>query len=113
MPVLDGPQMSIGARGTFAKLIVYFQRSGQNISRYRAIPHNPDTVNQQTIRSYFSNAVSGYQAENGTTKTAWDTYATTMGTPGVYGFNFYVGAYVKYLIDHSGVEPTGPFMPPS
>ena len=29
------------------------------------------------------------------------------------GFNYYVGLYIKYLIDNAGTSPTLPFMPPS
>lgn len=113
MPVVVSPLFSMQARGTLGATLVYMRRSGADIVRIWVKPENPNTVNQQTIRSFFSNAVTAWQAESAQTKAAWDAYATEMGVPATYGFNYYVGSYVKYCIDHSGVEPTSPYLPPA
>ena len=113
MAKVTSPLFSFDARGKLGDAIVYIYWKGVNyVRQYVEHPHNPNTANQQTIRGYFSNAVTAYQAENSATKTAWNTYANGLSEP-QSGFNAYVGLYVKYLIDNSGVEPTAPFTPPA
>jgi|WetSurMetagenome_2_1015567.scaffolds.fasta_scaffold1306768_1 hypothetical protein len=112
MAKVVSPLFSFEARGQIGKALVYSVWKGISYVRKYVVPQNPNTVNQQTIRSYFTNAVNAYQAENATTKTAWDTYAAELSDP-QSGFNAYVGKYVHYLIDHSGIEPTSPFTPPA
>ena len=45
-------------------------------------------------------------------KDAWDAAIKKKGTA-MTGFNFYLGLYVKYLIDNSDTPRAPPFMPPS
>jgi uncharacterized protein with NRDE domain len=56
--------------------------------------------------------VAAYGAEDQATKDAWDA-AIKKKNKVMTGFNFYVGLYVKYLIDNAGTPPTPPFLPPS
>ena len=112
MAKVTSPLFSFEARGQLGKSLVYSVWKGIKYVRQYVIPSNPDTVEQQTIRGYFSTAVTAYQAENAGTKTAWDTYAVSLADP-QSGFNAYVGKYVLYLIDHAGVPPTSPFTPPA
>ncbi|MCX7919490.1 MAG: DUF6266 family protein [bacterium] len=112
MAKVTSPLFSFDARGQIGKALVYAVWKGINYVRRYVVPQNPNTVDQQTIRSYFTTAVNAYQAENATTKSAWETYAGNLSRP-QSGFNAYVGKYILYMIDHAGVEPTSPFMPPA
>ena len=89
-----------------------YKRQGLNYARKYVIPANPNTAAQQTIRTYFTTAVAAYGAEDQATKDAWDA-AIKKKNKAMTGFNFYVGLYVKYLIDNAGTPPTPPFMPPN
>ena len=44
-------------------------------------------------------------------KDAGAAAVSALGRP-MTGFNYYVGLYIKYLIENSGTPPTPPFMPP-
>ena len=55
---------------------------------------------------------AAYQAEDQATRDAWDAAIKGKGVA-MTGFNYYLGLYVKYLIENSGTPPTPPFMPPS
>lgn len=112
MAKLHGPFFSLDARGKLGKALVYSIWKGLNYARKYVIPANPNTTGQQTIRGYFSAAVTAYQAEDQATKDAWDAAIEALGRP-MTGFNYYLGLYVGYLIDNGGTPPTLPFMPPS
>jgi uncharacterized protein with NRDE domain len=112
MSKLQGPLFSLDARGQLGKALVYAIWKGLNYARKYVIPANPNTAAQQTIRGYFTTAVAAYGAEDQATKDAWDA-AIKKKNKVMTGFNFYVGLYVKYLIDNAGTPPTPPFMPPS
>lgn len=55
MPALTGPLLSIDASGTIAKTITYSRWRGIKYARQRVIPANPNSTDQQAIRSVFSN----------------------------------------------------------
>ena len=112
MAKLHGPLFSLDARGKLGKALVYSIWKGINYARKYVIPANPNTAAQQTIRGYFTLAVAAYQAEDQATIDAWDAAIKKHGKA-MTGFNYYVGLYVKYLIDNTGTPPTPPFMPPS
>jgi len=112
MSKLQGPLFSLDARGQLGKALVYAIWKGMNYSRKYVIPANPSTTGQETIRGYFTTAVTAYRAEDQATKDAWDKAIKKHGRV-MTGFNYYVGLYVKYLIEHTGTPPTPPFMPPS
>jgi hypothetical protein len=105
---VTSPLFSFDARGKLGDSIVYSIWKGINYVRAYVATNSSNTVNQQTIRSYFTNGSNAYKAENSGTKAAWNTYATNKK---MTGRNAYIGKYVLYLIDHSGVEPTSPFLP--
>ncbi|NWF92476.1 MAG: hypothetical protein HXY46_06135 [Syntrophaceae bacterium] len=108
MAKVTGPLMSIDASGAFADTMVYAKWKGINYSRQYAIPGNPRTANQLQIRDYFTTAVAAWQAEDQTTKDAWNQAAS--GKP-LSGFNLYVGEYVSYRIANAGAVPPSPFLP--
>ncbi len=66
----------------------------------------------KTIRAYFALAITAYQAEDQATRDAWDAAIKGKGVA-MTGFNYYLGLYVKYLIENTGTPPTAPFLPPS
>lgn len=113
MPVLVGPLFSLEARGTIAGILTYSRSKGMDMVRANLHHMDANTVNQQTIRSYFLNATDAWAALTSGNKTSWDTWASNQGNPAVSGYNAFIGKYVLYLIDHTGVEPTAPFLPPS
>ena len=112
MAKLHGPLFSLDARGQLGKTLVYSIWKGLNYARKYAIPSNPNTAAQQTIRGYFSAAVAAYKLEDQATKDAWDAANSALGKP-MTGFNYYLGLCVKYQIDNTGTPPVSPFMPPS
>ena len=112
MAKVTSPLFSFDARGQIGHAIVYSIWKGINYVRQYCVPQNPNTVNQQTIRSYFATSVPAYQALDAEHKGLWETYAEGLSSP-QSGFNAFVGKYIKYLIDNAGVEPTAPFHPPA
>ena len=112
MAKLNGPLFSLDARGKLGRSLVYSIWKGINYVRKYVIPHNPRTDAQVTIRNYFATAVNAYQAELQETRDAWDAAIKQLGKP-MTGFNYYLGLYVKYLIDNTGTPPTPPFQPSS
>ncbi len=112
MAKVRGPLFSLEARGKLASSLVYAVWKGLNYCRQYVIPHNPETAAQVTIRGYFTDAVAAYQAEDQATKDAWDAAIKALGWP-MTGFNYYVGKYIRYLIDNGGTPPVPPFLPPT
>lgn len=112
MAKVTGPLMSITASGTFADTIVYASIRGNQYARIWKTPANPNSAAQQVIRGYFTDAVNAWHAETSTVRTAWDNYAKSSGYNG-NGFNEYVGAYITFLVDHSGTPPTVTDTPPN
>ena len=112
MAKLQGPLFSLDARGKIGNSLVYAIWKGINYCRKYIIPANPETAAQQTIRTYFTNAVAAYQSEDQATKDAWDTFVEGLGWA-MSGFNCYVGEYIKETIANAGTEPSTRFMPPS
>jgi hypothetical protein len=105
---VTSPLFSFDARGKLGDSIVYSIWKGRNYVRQYVAHNSSDTANQQTIRSYFKNASDAWKlAAN---QAAWDTYAEGKC---MSGRNAYIGKYILYLIDHTGVEPTPPFAPPA
>ena len=112
MARLNGPLFSLDARGKLGRALIYSIWKGLNYARKYLIPANPRTDGQMLIRGYFTTAVDAYQLEEQTTRNAWDAAIKKLGRP-MTGFNYYLGHYVKYLIDHTGTPPTPPFLPKS
>lgn len=112
MAKLHGPLFSLDARGKLGRALVYSIWKGLNYARKYVIPHNPKTEAQELIRGYFSTAVAAYQAEDESTWATWESVIRGK-SKAMTGFNYYVGRYIKYLIDSEGTPPTPPFLPPS
>lgn len=115
MSKVYNPLFSTGASGSLGDKsggITYSTWMGIALAKTKITDNDSNTANQQQTRGYFQAAVTAYHAETGTVKTAWKTYAHTQGLQ-MSGFNLYVGKYVKFLKDNSGVPPTNTNTPPA
>lgn len=112
MAIVTSPLFSFSAGGQVGKAIVYSSWKGINYVRMYVIPANPDTAAQQVIRGYFTDAVNAWHAETSTVRTAWTDYANDHSLQ-ESGFNLYVGAYITFLVAHSGTPPTVTNTPPT
>ena len=112
MAKLQGPLFSLDARGKLGNTLVYAIWKGINYCRKYVIPYNPNTTGQQTIRTYFTQAVAAYRGEDQATKDAWNTFVKNLGSA-MSGFNYYLAEFIKATIADSGTPPTTPYMPPS
>lgn len=112
MAKVSAPLMSLDASGEFGKEIVFSHWKGINYARELVTPENPDTAAQQVIRGYFTDAVNAWHAETSTVRTAWTNYAKDQSLE-ESGFNLYVGAYITFLVAHSGTPPTVTNTPPT
>ncbi|SMC00142.1 hypothetical protein SAMN00808754_3306 [Thermanaeromonas toyohensis ToBE] len=110
MAKVSAPLMSMDASGALGKTVVFGKWKGVNYARSYFVPMNPNTLNQQKIRSYFSRAVQSWHLESAETKEKWNL--AVRGKP-LTGFNYYVAQYIKYLSTHDGQAPGEPFLPPS
>ncbi|MDD3492841.1 MAG: carboxypeptidase-like regulatory domain-containing protein [Candidatus Thermoplasmatota archaeon] len=81
-----------GMSGQIGKSGVHMVRKGVWIMREWLKPTNPNTPDQQNVRSDFANAVSNWHGFNAAKKDAYGYYATS-GLAS--GFNVYVGEYRK------------------
>lgn len=109
MAKVTAPLMSMDASGSLGKALVFAKWKGINYVRRYVVPMNPNTENQEKIRSYFVQAINSWQAETQETKALWN--AAVRGRP-LTGLNYYLSRYVKYLLDHGGQAPPTPFLPP-
>jgi hypothetical protein len=109
MAKVFAPLMSLDASGSLGKSLVFSKWKGINYARRYLIPMNPNTSNQERIRSYFSQAVNSWHAEGAEVKERWNL--AVRGRP-MTGFNYYVAQYIKYLFAHEGQAPAAPFLPP-
>ncbi len=116
MAKVRNPLMSFDAYGQFGQNgegIVFKTWRGEKIAVNPPPEHNlSNTTAQQVIRGYFKTAVTAWQAETPTVKTAWNDYANANSKPQT-GYNLYVGAYVKFLTDSAGTPPTTTTTPPT
>lgn len=103
------PLMSMDASGAVGKTLVFGKWKGINYARRYQVPMNPNTINQEKVRSYFTQAVTAWHGESSEVKTAWN--AAVSGRA-MTGFNYYVAQYIKYLNAHNGQSPAVPFQPP-
>ena len=112
MAIFFNPLFSVSASGKFANTVVFGNWKGINFAREYVIPGNPSTTQQQQIRGYFKTAANAWKAENQTVKAAWTQYVKTNNLSQT-GTSLYIGAYIKFLILHSGTAPTQTATPPT
>ena len=103
MAKVTGPFMSIDASGTIFNTLTASIWKGRNYIRGYAIPSNPNTTAQQTQRTAFAAAVTGWQAlvdeavdpvaEPELGKDMWNIFGASC-QPAMSGFNAYVKAYL-------------------
>ena len=105
MATVTGPLMSMDASGQLGKAIVFTHGWGENIVRIYVPTNTSNTVNQQTIRGYFSTSVSAWNALTSPQKEAWTAFAKSHYNQYWCGIQAIIRYGVKYLIDHAGVEP--------
>ncbi|MGI9862075.1 hypothetical protein SDD30_11920 [Moorella naiadis] len=110
MAKVTAPLMSMDASGALGRALVFAKWKGINYARRYTIPMNPNTVNQEKIRGYFTQAVTSWHGESPETRAMWN--AAVRGRP-LTGMNYYVAQYFKYLSAHNDQAPPTPFQPPT
>jgi hypothetical protein len=106
------PLISGSASGKVGNDVVYSHWKKTPYVRIYVAHNTSKTTAQITVRTYFSSAVSAWQAETSTVKGLWNTYVKGKSL-NMSGFNFYVKKYVDFLEAHSGTPPTVTNTPPS
>lgn len=81
--------------------VTYSHNRGGAYTRSRAIPVNPNTPEQQAVRSYFNDAQSSWSALTGAQRSAWDAYA--LATPVTNSIGASVNAGGKGMFTRSMV----------
>jgi len=96
MAKLIAPLFSFSARGQLAKTLVYSGWKGIDDVRSYVVPANPQTADQQTQRSYFTDGVDQWHDVGLTADdvTAWNRYASTLPRP-QSGFNAFVASVIN------------------
>jgi hypothetical protein len=99
MAKVNGGLFSLGARGKFAKTMVYMSWKGIDDVRQYVIPANPRTAAQTTQRGHLAYAVEEYKSLllNAADKQALSIWASTEARP-MSGFNKFVKEEVNMLI---------------
>ena len=96
MAKVTGPLMSMDARGSIGKAIVFMAWKGINTVRQFVIPANPNSQDQQTVRGYFSSAVTKYKTLIATDTAAWVARAAGLQ---LSGYNMFVQKVCNALKD--------------
>lgn len=98
MAKLKAPLFSLGASGSLAKTLVYFNWKGINAVREHVVPTNPNTAAQQTQRGYMTAALAEFHGADYSEAdiTAWARLAGAEGLV-MTGFN----RMVKEFIDEA------------
>lgn len=102
MAKLTAPLLSFDARGAIGKTLVFLGWKGIKTVRQFVIPANPNTVLQQTQRSFMTFAVACWKILTANDKIGWNLYATVLSTP-LSGFNAQVREAIASLRD---LDPT-------
>lgn len=79
MARVTAPVLSLGARKTIGKTVTFFRSRGMDVARQRVIPANPQTPDQTTQRTAFSEAVALAQLVAAPLKALWKAAATADG----------------------------------
>jgi len=110
MAKVNGALFSLGARGKFAKTMVYMAWKGIDDVRQYVIPANPKTSAQTTQRGYMSDAVDSYKALplNALDKQALSIWASTESRP-MSGFNKFVKDWVDLKVASKTPNPAYDF----
>jgi hypothetical protein len=107
MAVCKGPLFSLGASGTIADTLVYYERMGVACCREHVQPSNPNSADQQHVRGIFTMAVQAWQNTlSAANQTAWHDDANR--APNWSGFNFHNKSYIDAMLDGD----TPPVTPP-
>lgn len=75
MVVVTGPMMSVDARGTFAGAAVFSHWKGRNTVRRHAVPANPNSVGQLSVRAMMKFLSQYWASLSSAEQTSWDDRA--------------------------------------
>lgn len=97
MAKVKGPLLSIDARGQIAKAIVFGSWKGIPWAREWFIPQNPNTYEQQWVRTMFSQGVDAWHYTLDAQQIIdWQTAADASGKT-LSGFNFHLSEYINSM----------------
>jgi hypothetical protein len=122
MPLLSGQ-----VRGKIGD-IVFFKRYGKQLARMRVYPTNPKTEKQVVVRTNLSGLSKMWKGEDAVLKKynsstgsydtitataltaaekgAWETHATSLGKPKIYGRLLFIGVNIHRLLTGYDVKRT-------
>ena len=92
---VTGPMMSLDARGALGKAVVFSARRGTSVVRSYVKQKVSQTTNQLTVRSVFSDGLSGWRHGliGEPAQTSWASYAVGTSETGMNRFmRFYLNA---------------------
>ena len=101
MAKVTAPLLSIGARGTLGKTVTFAAWKGVNYVRQRVIPANPQSTEQTSTRSAFTEASNSWKTAPADFTEVWNSFST--GRP-LTGRNAYMGAYTENLRGKTDLE---------
>lgn len=91
MAKVTGPLFSLDARNTVGKAITFSYWRGINYVRSRVVPHNPNSTDQQAIRSLITDASQAWSNEDSPIDSAYKAaYSTFAEGKRFSGFNKYI-----------------------
>lgn len=96
---------SLDARGSCGNAVTFSKWLGVNTVKRKAIPSNPKSAAQQSVRGDFQMAVDNWHSLTDAQQSAWAGSAPT----GQSGFNYQNGYYMTNL--RVGLDP-GDWPPP-
>jgi len=94
MAKTNGPLLSFGARGSFAKTATFATWRGVKYARQRVIPENPNTTAQQATRNVFRTMSELWKVSGTLLRAPWDAAAS--GRPKT-DRNIFIGNNTKLL----------------
>jgi hypothetical protein len=114
MATTKAPLFGLDASGTLAKSIVFSKWKGRNYVRRHAVPSNPNTPLQQSMRAAFKFLTQHWKSLSAAEKLVWETIANTKQTTGLdeyVGFNqrrqrFNLGMSIDNLAPGTGTTPS-------
>lgn len=90
------PLLSFGASGKIGNTVVFFPWKGIDVAREFVVPSNPNTADQQTQRTLFTDAVAAYRnyLTDSELRAAWNRSAS-VGKKAQSGFNAAMSALTQ------------------
>jgi hypothetical protein len=107
MPLLNGPLMSLDAKGTLAQTLTFSHWKGRNYCRQRVIPLNPKAAKQLGVRAAMSFLTKQWAGISGAVE---DDYAEAAEQKAISPFNEYCS--VNLLRHQQNKGPTQAYPAP-